>query len=134
MEILDQIRALDPRMLAVFAAIVVVGMGGDYVRYLRARRRVADYLRMHRYTVKRLNRSWRPRITTTRSRHAVHFSVEAYDLEFDVRRRGWARASGSAIPMYEDDVRLEWEGEPDEFGSALPPVRKTGERRGRARQ
>lgn len=120
MELVEWLRALDPRMLGFVALLAVIGLASDQIGVARARGRVQDYLRTHRYTVKRLRRSWRPRIGTTRSRHSVHFSVEAYDLEFDVRRRGWARASSSLVPMFEDDVRVEWEGEPEEFGSALP--------------
>ena len=95
MDILETLRALDPRALAMFAAVALVGFGADRARVNRARRRVEDYLRAHRYTVKRIRRSRRPHLSVMGSRHTIHFELEVYDLEFDTRRRGWASASSS---------------------------------------
>ncbi|HLV26787.1 MAG TPA: hypothetical protein VKZ41_10760 [Gemmatimonadales bacterium] len=122
MEILEMLRTMDPRAMAMFAVVAIVGYGADRARVNRARRRVEDYLRSHRYTVKRIRRSRRPRLVSIESRHTVHFELDVFDLEFNIRRHGWASVPSSNATIFSGDVRVEWEGEPDDFGSALPPL------------
>ena len=122
MEFLETLRAMAPRAMAMFAVVALVGIGADRVRVNRARRRVEDYLRSHRYTLKSMRRRKRPGVAVMDSRHTIYFALEVYDLEFNVRRRGWASAPSSNATVFAGDVRVEWEGEPEEYGSALPPL------------
>lgn len=134
MALLDWLRTLDPRALALAASFAVLGIVMDRVRVARARRRVEDYLRAHRYVAKRIRRRWRPFVTSPQGHSTIRFEVEAYDLEFDTRRRGWASAASRATPQLVDDVRVEWEGEPEAFGAALPPVGESRTAGGRVRR
>lgn len=122
METIEALRGTDPSVFAMVAAVALVAFGADRWRVNRARRRVEDYLRSHRYTLKSIHRSWAPYLAILGSRNTIRFTVEVYDLEFNVRRRGWASASASQYPVLEDGVRVEWEGEPEDYGTALPTI------------
>jgi hypothetical protein len=121
-EFLETLSEMDPRSIVMFAVVALVGVGAGRARVNRARRRLEDYLRSHRYTVKSIRRRRRPGAAIMDSRHTIYFALEVYDLEFNVRRRGWASAPSGSATVFAGDVRVEWEGEPEEYGSALPPL------------